>query len=196
MGFVKRKNKTPLFQFSAPPPHSSPRVLQVILELLPPAPFYYLSLLFNSTLLVSPVTRVHASMDNTMEIDTARSPEPHHLSPITDPGSIPTLDGWIESLMTCKQLAEDDVRRLCDRVGFLFFFFSFLFLVLFGLEALVHVDICIDQLWVLPCCRQERCCRKSRTSSRWYVSFIVTPLVWFCLGQWLTAIEMSRHGLR
>lgn len=57
-------------------------------------------------------------MDNTMEIDTARSPEPHLLSPITDPGSIPTLDGWIENLMTCKQLAEDDVRRLCDRVGF------------------------------------------------------------------------------
>lgn len=131
MGFVKRKNKTPLFQFSAPPPHSSPRVLQVILELLPPAPFYYLSLLFNSTLLVSPVTRVHASMDNTMEIDTARSPEPHHLSPITDPGSIPTLDGWIESLMTCKQLAEDDVRRLCDRVGFLFFFFFLFFFLSF-----------------------------------------------------------------
>jgi len=57
-------------------------------------------------------------MDNTMEIDTARSPEPHHLSPTSDPGSIPTLDGWIESLMTCKQLAEEDVRRLCDRVGF------------------------------------------------------------------------------
>lgn len=52
-----------------------------------------------------------------MEIDTARSPEPHHLSPTTDPGSIPTLDGWIENLMNCKQLAEDDVRRLCDRVG-------------------------------------------------------------------------------
>jgi hypothetical protein len=51
-----------------------------------------------------------------MEIDAARSPEPHHLSPTTDPGSIPTLDGWIESLMTCKQLAEEDVRRLCDRV--------------------------------------------------------------------------------
>lgn len=55
-------------------------------------------------------------MDNNMEIDTARSPEPHHLSPVTDSGSIPTLDGWIESLMTCKQLAEEDVRRLCDRV--------------------------------------------------------------------------------
>ncbi|CAG7946944.1 unnamed protein product [Penicillium salamii] len=54
-------------------------------------------------------------MDNNMEIDTARSPEPHRLSPTSDPGSIPTLDGWIESLMTCKQLAEEDVRRLCDR---------------------------------------------------------------------------------
>ncbi|KAJ5924559.1 serine/threonine-protein phosphatase PP2A catalytic subunit [Penicillium verhagenii] len=54
-------------------------------------------------------------MDNNMEIDTARSPEPHRLSPVTDTGSIPTLDGWIESLMTCKQLAEEDVRRLCDR---------------------------------------------------------------------------------
>jgi hypothetical protein len=57
-----------------------------------------------------------ATMDNNMEIDTARSPEPHLLSPTSDPGSIPTLDGWIESLMTCKQLAEEDVRRLCDRV--------------------------------------------------------------------------------
>jgi serine/threonine-protein phosphatase 2A catalytic subunit len=55
-------------------------------------------------------------MENNMEIDTVRSPEPHHLSPTTDPGSIPTLDGWIESLMSCKQLAENDVQRLCDRV--------------------------------------------------------------------------------
>lgn len=51
-----------------------------------------------------------------MEIDTARTPEPHRLSPTTDPGSIPTLDGWIENLMNCKQLAENDVQRLCDRV--------------------------------------------------------------------------------
>lgn len=54
-----------------------------------------------------------------MEIDTARSPEPHNLSPISDPGSIPTLDGWIESLMSCKQLTENDVQRLCDRVSLL-----------------------------------------------------------------------------
>lgn len=45
-----------------------------------------------------------------------KSPEPHRLSPAIEPASIPTLDGWIESLMNCKQLAESDVQRLCDRV--------------------------------------------------------------------------------
>ena len=35
---------------------------------------------------------------------------------INEPATIPTLDGWIESLMTCKQLAEADVQRLCDKV--------------------------------------------------------------------------------
>ncbi|KAK4494859.1 hypothetical protein PRZ48_014215 [Zasmidium cellare] len=39
----------------------------------------------------------------------------HSLGAAVDPPSIPTLDGWIESLMTCKQLAEDDVRRLCEK---------------------------------------------------------------------------------
>ena len=50
--------------------------------------------------------------------DVDRAPEPSKLSPISDPASIPTLDGWIESLMNCKQLAENDVQRLCDRVSF------------------------------------------------------------------------------
>lgn len=27
-----------------------------------------------------------------------------------------TVDGWIESLMACKQLSEADVQRLCDKV--------------------------------------------------------------------------------
>jgi serine/threonine-protein phosphatase 2A catalytic subunit len=35
---------------------------------------------------------------------------------MSEPASIPTLDGWIESLMSCKQLAEADVARLCDKV--------------------------------------------------------------------------------
>lgn len=54
-------------------------------------------------------------MDTNME-DVGRAPEPARLSPATEPASIPTLDGWIESLMTCKQLAEVDVQRLCDKV--------------------------------------------------------------------------------
>ena len=52
-----------------------------------------------------------------MDVDIGKLPEPHRLSPATEPASIPTLDGWIESLMNCKQLAENDVQRLCDRVG-------------------------------------------------------------------------------
>ncbi|PMD62817.1 serine/threonine-protein phosphatase pp2a catalytic subunit [Hyaloscypha bicolor E] len=54
------------------------------------------------------------TMDTNME-DVGRAPEPSRLSPATEPASIPTLDGWIESLMTCKQLAEVDVQRLCEK---------------------------------------------------------------------------------
>ena len=49
-------------------------------------------------------------------------PESYQLSPATEPASIPTLDGWIESLMNCKLLAqttnkfptETDSRPLLD----------------------------------------------------------------------------------
>lgn len=34
-----------------------------------------------------------------------------------EPTTIPTLDGWIESLMNCKQLVEADVQRLCEKVS-------------------------------------------------------------------------------
>ncbi len=54
-------------------------------------------------------------MDINME-DVGRVPEPSKLSPASEPASIPTLDGWIESLMNCKQLAEVDVQRLCEKV--------------------------------------------------------------------------------
>jgi hypothetical protein len=54
-------------------------------------------------------------MDTNME-DVSRTPEPSRLSPTSEPATIPTLDGWIESLMTCKQLAEVDVQRLCEKV--------------------------------------------------------------------------------
>jgi hypothetical protein len=45
-------------------------------------------------------------------------PEPMQMSsvPASEPATIPTLDGWIESLMSCKQLAESDVQRLCEKV--------------------------------------------------------------------------------
>jgi len=42
---------------------------------------------------------------------------PTELAPTNiEPATIPTLDGWIESLMQCKQLAESDVQRLCEKV--------------------------------------------------------------------------------
>jgi hypothetical protein len=54
-------------------------------------------------------------MDTNME-DVGRAPA--DLSPAqTEPATIPTLDGWIESLMSCKQLAEVDVQRLCEKVS-------------------------------------------------------------------------------
>lgn len=31
------------------------------------------------------------------------------------------IDGWIEQLSQCKQLAEADVKKLCDKVRSLFF---------------------------------------------------------------------------
>lgn len=49
--------------------------------------------------------------------DVKSEPMPMSSVPTTEPTTIPTLDGWIESLMTCKQLAESDVQRLCEKVG-------------------------------------------------------------------------------
>lgn len=53
-----------------------------------------------------------------MDVDVGKLPEPTRLPPASEPASIPTLDGWIENLMNCKQLAENDVQRLCDRVRY------------------------------------------------------------------------------
>jgi hypothetical protein len=53
-------------------------------------------------------------MDTNME-DVGRTPADLPSAPL-EPTTIPTLDGWIESLMSCKQLAELDVQRLCDKV--------------------------------------------------------------------------------
>jgi len=53
-------------------------------------------------------------MDTNME-DVGRVPS--DVSPMQniEPATIPTLDGWIASLMDCKQLAESDVQRLCEK---------------------------------------------------------------------------------
>jgi hypothetical protein len=59
----------------------------------------------------------NTGLDSKMDIDVSKPAEPHKLSLTQDVGSIPTLDGWIENLMNCKQLSENDVSRLCDRVG-------------------------------------------------------------------------------
>lgn len=84
-----------------------------------------------------------------MDVDVGKMPEPHRLSPTTDPGSIPTLDGWIENLMNCKQLAENDVSRLCDRVRRC------------SEIGKQHIEANVRVV------RLERFCRKSRTCSQW-----------------------------
>jgi len=61
-------------------------------------------------------------MDTNMEDvshNVGSGAQPTRLSPVAEPTSISTLDGWIESLMTCKQLAEVDVQRLCEKVRIL-----------------------------------------------------------------------------
>lgn len=59
-------------------------------------------------------------MDSKMDIDVGKVPEASQLPPLSEQAAIPTLDGWIENLMNCKQLAENDVTRLCDRVSAIF----------------------------------------------------------------------------
>lgn len=57
------------------------------------------------------------NMDTNMEDVETKMPEQHQIpSGPAEPISIPTLDGWVANLMDCKQLAEQDVQRLCDKV--------------------------------------------------------------------------------
>lgn len=49
--------------------------------------------------------------------DVGRAPADVSPAQNLEPTTVPTLDGWIESLMNCKQLAEADVQRLCDKVS-------------------------------------------------------------------------------
>lgn len=54
-------------------------------------------------------------MDTNME-DVGRGPVDLTPPPALEPTTVPTVDGWIESLMNCKQLSELDVQRLCEKV--------------------------------------------------------------------------------
>lgn len=75
---------------------------------------HFLSISCISALAASRAGSRSHDMDTNME-DVGRPPT--DVSPvINEPATIPTLDGWIESLMSCKQLAEADVQRLCDKV--------------------------------------------------------------------------------
>ena len=52
-----------------------------------------------------------------MEDVGSKLPDPQQLSSaLAETATIPTLDGWIEGLMSCKQLSEQDVERLCNKV--------------------------------------------------------------------------------
>jgi serine/threonine-protein phosphatase 2A catalytic subunit len=53
-------------------------------------------------------------MDTNME-DVGRVPVDVPPLQNLEPATIPTVDGWIESLMNCKQLSEVDVQRLCEK---------------------------------------------------------------------------------
>lgn len=53
-------------------------------------------------------------MDTKMQ-DVGGSPPPSSIA-VQDTSSINELDGWIGTLMQCKQLSEVDVQRLCEKV--------------------------------------------------------------------------------
>ena len=91
-----------------------------------------------------------------MDVDVGKPTTPHGLTLGQDTGSIPTLDGWIESLMACKQLAENDVSRLCDRV---------------------RKDVFRKQQELTELQRPERCYKKNRMFSQSYVYAARIPIL-------------------
>ena len=52
-----------------------------------------------------------------MDLDVGKTPPPAYVSNLRDSSAINELDGWIETLMSCKQLSEDNVQRLCEKVS-------------------------------------------------------------------------------
>lgn len=64
-------------------------------------------------------------MTDVGDIDDAKSPEgmmnimsspPRGDTSASLQSTSGEVDGWIETLSKCKQLPEDDVKRLCDKV--------------------------------------------------------------------------------
>lgn len=84
-------------------------------------------------------------MDVTME-DAVKT-ESRDSAPQYEAPSIPVLDSWIDSLMSCKQLSEADVTKLCDKVS---------------ARVLSRVPARLTFLE-----RLAKCCRKSPTCSLW-----------------------------
>lgn len=52
-----------------------------------------------------------------MDIDVGKTPPSAYVTNLRDPSSINELDVWIENLMACKQLSEENVQRLCEKVS-------------------------------------------------------------------------------
>ena len=104
-------------------------------------------------------------------------PEPMQLSsaPASEPTTIPTLDGWIESLMQCKQLAESDVQRLCDKVR----------------DSSPGQLAKGERTLIVRCGRRVKYFRKNRTYNLWYVL-----ISYSCDAMTYPLPEMPRHSLR
>lgn len=58
-----------------------------------------------------------SSVKDNMEIEFAQESQGLGSDSLLDSRSIQSLEKWIEDLMNCKPLSEDDVERLCNQVG-------------------------------------------------------------------------------
>lgn len=129
---------------------------------------------------------------------------PADVSPVlAEPATIPTLDGWIESLMSCKQLAESDVQRLCEKVQFPSCLcegprrVGRVLLQARPYHLAPNYPSC-DQQGNLPMLttvlvRRAKFFKMNPTFSRWYVSHCIFRVSFWALA--LTWLEMPCHRL-
>lgn len=45
------------------------------------------------------------------------------------PQDIPEIDSWLETLFQCKQLDEDIIKKLCEKVNYNQFLYTLTFLI-------------------------------------------------------------------